>query len=132
MKTYYTPEPSEFHIGFEYEINTLYPEKHIDGYGFIKTVITTENYRQNMDCIHLLDRVRVKYLDHDDILSLGWKKTSEIQNSSWYTLNEFCLIFSTTQNKIYISDKHDETKFSGTIKNKSELKRLMNQLQINM
>ena len=63
---YYTPDISEFHVGFEYEINTQYPIINSDGYGWVKTSITRDNWNTNLDIISwgiISDRIRVKYLD---------------------------------------------------------------------
>ncbi len=138
---YYTPESDEFRIGFEYEINTLYPIDNKDGYGWVKTSITKENWNVNMDCINLLERTRVKHLDSTDIESLGWKKISEdtyqtdakcdrhgsciiqlIHRGSWVLI---CKGYSET------SFSDFETMFAGFIKNKSELFKLVKQLNIN-
>jgi hypothetical protein len=135
---YYTPEVEEFHIGFEYEINTVYPEKHLDGYGFIKTAITKDNWPLNMDCINLLDRVRVKLLDEEDILSLKWEKISNlqyqfptnIQNQEiilfFQQINQYAAIhIKQTDPVTKLKATARETIFGGTIKNKSQLLTIM-------
>jgi hypothetical protein len=122
---YYTPTAEEFHIGFEYEINTTYkvydqetlPE-------WIKASITKENWQSNMDCINLLKRVRVKHLDREAIESLGWK----------YVPEEDRYVIETDDNHFWMED-FDENSFTVDethyiLKNKSELKKLMQQKQI--
>lgn len=88
--------------------------------------------------------VRVKYLDKEDIESLGWKYV--IPNDGEYTIDNYYSIVKDIPepNKTTIgiklrvigdntsiwSDDTDATYFDGTIKNKSELKKLMQQISI--
>ncbi len=86
-------------------------------------------------------KCRIKHLDHDDIISLGWvvssilkpilshEKTIEGKVYNIFALHEYYY----GKNGYTIRIKQDEkwfTVFTGTIRNKSELKRLMNQLGI--
>lgn len=68
---YYTPKLEEFHIGFKYEF------QYIDHNDWIK-----DSLEYNLLYDHDLDsvfeetkngRLRVKYLDQEDIEELGWK-----------------------------------------------------------
>jgi hypothetical protein len=103
---YYTPEISEFHVGFEYEY------------------------------------VRVKHLDREDIESLGWvqnefkgtiiKNEFVLKNKPYKRIGDNIKLYHYSGGDIHISCTYSElmTLFRGTLKNKSELKRLMVQLGI--
>ena len=121
---YYIPEISEFHVGFEYEIK-------------LEDLWINQSY--NSIAMSEIDKgitnqyIRVKYLDKQDIESLGW----EIDQ---YCSKEFCLNFKYKDwylnyfisglKTIEIGREEYDSGFMGTIKNKSELKVLMKQLGI--
>jgi hypothetical protein len=136
---YYTPTIEEFHIGFEYEvlaedfgINTFLWLKHTNPY----RIEILENFIES-------NYVRVKYLDREDIESLGWKPDKERQWSvestdrhSCFYMYDASMTFYEDRNVVSIKCKN---KFTNTInvnscsfriKNKSELKVLMQQLNI--
>ena len=109
---YYTPSIEEFHVGFEYEWKCS--GTHTD---WIKSVCNTSMHPLDIDCIRV-NNYRVKYLDKEDIESLGFKQTIEDQ----YVLNgiEFLI-----DDDLFVQIiKDDGFLFQGTIKNKSELKRI--------
>lgn len=75
---YYTPELCEFFVGFTYE--------HRDGLGdWIPTVFTLEEYKEYLDwendqmfTAHLEQgNMRVKYLDENGLIELGFTETEE-------------------------------------------------------
>lgn len=137
---YYTPEIEEFCVGFEYEAeSTRYPDKNN---------WHPETFYLNQSHLNLVNRntlyekkVRIKYLDREDIESLGFKvhfqalseekkptpatvfrnilKTPREENS----VIEICHIPFTNWVLITIEKK---TVFAGELKNKSEL---INQLK---
>lgn len=139
---YYTPSIEEFCVGLEYEaipkegkpvkcVFPKYPRAGID-WG-------TNNVYE------ILERglnTRVKYLDEEDIEELGWKKCenydreygSLITYSIYNNDEEYIAILSVYQDKkIRIAGGTNHPRFLffyGIIKNKSELKRLMKQLGI--
>lgn len=134
---YYTPELKEFYIGFEYEYLALglYEDGPEPFWGWYKrTYEDDENYifTEKRDESFL----RVKYLDQQDIESLGWKYTP---TKGSYTL------FTKDNLELRVNDEPwvngdidilaigalDYFIFRGIVKNKSELKRLMDMLQIN-
>ena len=127
---YYTPELEEFYVGFEFEefYNDQWNSKvYISGY-FL-------NY--NMDCLFGKDKdkIRVKYLDREDIESLGWKFEEECP--TWISFNmsgekNLTLYKESKKVEILIPDNplQYHYSFAGTIKNKSELKKLLKQLGI--
>lgn len=123
---YYQPDISEFHIGFEYEVfdeenevwsNKIFPED------FICTGTTTEPDLVELFYSGLKD-TRVKYLDRQDIEESGF---------SHYKMNIFkkdgITILHQKDNRLEIFDESD-TLFSGKIKNKTELKKLLKQLGV--
>jgi hypothetical protein len=132
---YYTPEISEFHVGFEYEFKTLKQwESNITDHQTFDcyTHSLTENLKEG--------RIRVKHLDREDIEGLGFEVASgfyedgDVQIHYWN--NQSLTLLSVYHNgDIRISGGANNKEprflfFHGKIKNKSELKRLMVQLGI--
>lgn len=137
---YYTPSIEELHIGFEYEqfshLNGKWESKFLD-YSPFMTILDEEN----CDCSE--HHIRVKYLDKEDIESLGFNK---LGMPTWYEFKELTSIFNSgvyrlrlcnqpdkeDNVRITISDSSidDEIIYAGKIKNKSELKVLLKQLGI--
>lgn len=115
MIKYYTPEIEEFHIGFEYEYEDIneggastswYKGILQPNEGYIIDQIYNDENRE----------YRVKYLDREDIESLNipsYIKVNHILNNTYEIIGTNARIFR------------------GDIKNKSELKRLLKQLNIN-
>lgn len=148
---YYTPEIEEFFHGFEYEVweNSAYTEEK-----WIKETFEFFDEKEiyHYDCVDLIpsfknhgDSIRVKYLDKEDIESLGWKrdKLRDLQlNKQLYYMNNWILFHDDQNHKLSIIVKDPSlnkemlvnlktTEVSYiTIKNKSELKKLMKQLNI--
>lgn len=142
---YYTPSIEEFHVGFEYEVSNDLVR------GLLETKPDKEWYKQIFDnskpydyeflkfCIESkFEAIRVKYLDKEDIESLGFDESCDEPGEWWWSFNgdfEIQLYLNDLPNsssinpscRIY-SDRGEV--FSGFIKNKSELKRLLTQLQI--
>ena len=140
---YYTPEIEEFCVGFEYETT------------YLKSVWTKEVlYKMDSDWFfasYINDAVetefRVKLLDRQDIESLGFtdKPIAVDQKFSYYKLLENDKVCQITtywdMNKskrdnlirIYVGylNKYPYTEiFRGDIKNKSELQKLLKQLEV--
>ena len=79
---YYTPKISEFHVGFEYQILKGYENRSKMG-GVIEMANVFRNsvFKQDKLGLHVDDfnfvisreMVRVKYLDREDIESLGFE-----------------------------------------------------------
>lgn len=133
---YYVPTIDEFHVGFEFDVNDTIR----DGSGRkewsynVKFSTAIANYIK-----WILDKspedIKVKYLDREDIESLGWKYAQYLDRTTiclnferkndWY-LNYW---FGETP-FIEISRDGYDTGFTGYIKNKSELVKLMKQLNI--
>lgn len=135
---YYTPTLDEFYIGFEFE--TLYNDK------FEEAIVlfwadfedTTYNLSPN--------RIRVKYLDQSDLEELGFQQYTYLRDGGtqvFRNLNkEYEIYFYRTNSisdidpdKVKIIRHHENPSikgqiFDGKIKNKSELKKLLKQLNI--
>jgi hypothetical protein len=123
---YYTPEIEEFHVGFEYEVNYGKDKWVKEGLHYAPQVVTLP-YKN-------LENIRVKHLDREDIEECG-AEFQFIESldclppivSEHFQLGEITIIFK--DNNICIH-KNYGVLFQGTIKNKSELKRLLKQLGI--
>lgn len=127
---YYTPTIDEFYVGFEYEeINIISNKWCSETFQLHEEWLYIDNdIKQNT--------VRVKYLDKEDIESLGWN----CETTGYYTLitKYQNLTLRHMEGNVYswvgIYSKHDlsgtNVLFDGSIKNKSELKKLMQQLII--
>lgn len=140
---YYLPTIDEFHVGFEYEqheiVNELDPhwKMMVKKMGFSKKEINQIFY--NVDLVDNLDqkRIRVKYLDKEDIESFGFKLKVENKFGITFANRLYSIVYSKMKNnhievfliQPYINES-DGLKFSGVIKNKSELKKLLMQLEI--
>lgn len=134
---YYTPTIEEFHVGFEYERLWLHIEPPMWG---------KETFYLNDSHIKLMQYslsdieplARVKYLDQSDIESLGWINTENLEfTKDTWILRKFedgIIIYNDYSNGKYkfpwlYEDSTDKI-FEGTIKNRSELIKLMQQLNI--
>lgn len=123
---YYVPDISEFHVGFEYEWLCTAGNK------WLKKV-----YKEGIFLEESLENCRVKYLDKEDIESLGFE---EIGQEDYYLngdLDNWRIerLYDKDKNYFYRIEKEDrgdiEQIFFVYIKNKSELKKLLKQLGIN-
>lgn len=131
---YYTPTIEEFHVGFEYEWNNS-DEDDV----FRKSIADLEDcYHCVNDIINNIDyyKYRVKYLDKEDIESLGWKESFRGGRFDIKTDNDdFQMYLHDNLDKgfyfIEIYDWDSQYVFRGKIKNKSELKILLKQLGVN-
>lgn len=136
MNKYYTPDYKEFHVGFEYE-------NFVKNIGWTKRTLESlgdQSVNETNACLDYED-YRVKFLDKQDIEALGWKNPTDYQNCIVYHNRDRLLIHYQKDNLVGITDivgsvssKYDwdtlHYLFNGKIKNKSELKKLMEQLTI--
>ncbi len=144
MNQYYTPELEEFHVGFEFEYshNKINYKKQIyDGSQVLKSKSYYDDHGCEYDAVEDdLKHIRVKRLDREDIESLGFR-TNEMTTpisfeSDFYEkkhkgIFRVCLVEN--EHFVYVKkmyEKDVKTIFSGIIKNKSELNRLLKQLGI--
>jgi len=90
-KRYYTPELSEFRVGFEYELQLqdgTWVVFTYDKYSSLRLVLSSVNNSEPAFTIEeKLEKgqVRVKHLDHDDIIAEGWKRETTQQ----FSIGEF-------------------------------------------
>ena len=124
---YYTPTIEEFHVGFEYYL--------------LGSKIIAESIH---DIELTLDNpIQVKYLDQSDIESLNlnnFEITECVKEShvefTWFKGIELFGLITFTDRMIsfyeydYSTKEYSDCIFRGTIKNKSELIKLMKQLNI--
>jgi hypothetical protein len=140
---YYTPKVEEFHVGFEYEefINfdmlLIRSIDHEDDIIWIKTHLDVNMTFEFMEIPFKImrDCIRVKYLDKEDIEDLGFKFHEHLYGASQYFYKDIKLHdrgfgLSIYSSKHIIDASQDECLFNGLIKNKSELKVLLKQLNI--
>ena len=138
---FYIPTIEEFHIGFEYEEKSSglwTPQIYNECSPVINKKVFNEYNNQEDTIIGYIrcEIIRVKYLDREDIESLGWEDWEPMGMSCFrYNLedkdNEFQLYYQFDNNWCQIYNWDSQYVFQGYIKNKSELKKLMKQLGIN-
>ena len=151
-KKYYTPTIDEFHVGFEYEF--------LNGDTWEKDEITTKDFSNELageyenwfdEILKGIRNVRVKYLDEEDIESFGFVHTTSLKNyqenfritnllrrlneeegDAMY--NEVRLQYAPDIHRVIIygtvTGFEEEKFFEGIVKNKSELKKILEQLNI--
>ena len=142
MNKYYTPEIEEFYVGFEFEQE----ERVIGSTIMVKQIIKIpEDISLAFEMYNESDEaeIRVKYLDREDIESLEflftgkavcdwYEKEGSFEIGNW-TSYKVQLLHDVKNNwvKVIALDCGEEVEiFQGTIKNKSELKKLLKQLGI--
>lgn len=139
---YYTPSIEEFHPGFEYEIAAN--ERDWVSKSFSKEDLKSFLYEKLENGIKG-GYIRVKHLDREDIEGFGFGFTSKneyggdtysLRVSNWINHDTLYTV-DLTQQRLEIKTKHEggmddrwHTLFSGTIRNKSELKRILTQTGI--
>ena len=135
---YYTPEIEEFCVGFEFESSEYgrkiwVEEKFELDFGFGNELL--DIYNKGYQCTYL----RVKYLDGEDIESLGFKRLTDdcynlpVKEFRGRLDQEVRIIVRKTI-LIYLAmgvgDKDNVVLFTGNIKNLSEFKVILKQLNI--
>jgi hypothetical protein len=130
---YYTPSIEEFHIGFEYEALVDYYKQIYETF----IVENTTDLIQRMETYDSqdMDWIRVKCLDRSDIESFGFIH-KQYAGDGTHVLNfeyeEWYLNFWHNSSNPLVElgrDNYDDG-FFGKCKNKSELKRILKQLDI--
>ena len=134
---YYTPSIEEFFVGFEYEELEFIPVKDSHfGIKIKKNVFVEHIWKTGYSNWQFLDnlkegKIRVKYLDSNDIEELGFVKTKYCSVPCYE--KDCWRIFWFEGNMISIEKFYKEEKeqyFRGWIKNKSELIRLLGWLNV--
>lgn len=146
---YYTPEISEFYLGFEYELlgssGKMIPGGITQKLEILEYSLDASYLNDEDDLKELLDcgEIRVKYLDSSDIEELGFtykgktidvwfEKEGNFDMGTW-TSYKCQLHYGLHDNRLFIDmiDMGDEVRvFNGIVKNKSELKKVLNMLNI--
>lgn len=125
---YYTPDLEEFHVGFEFESRMNDEDWEKQTYKQDSFISVYADGEYSFDNIDGGINLRVKHLDREDIESEGW---IQIEYDT-YKNEDFYLEFN-NEYKTFISEKKagmENIVFAGNIKNKSELRRIMKQLNI--
>lgn len=148
---YYTPTIEEFRVGFEYEyklqlFNKLtkdFEDKWIkEAYGDSLEMFGDCYYLETVEGWINSTTCRVKYLDKQDIESLGFREDFSTSFETYFIKDKHEILFSDVRStppmliikKLALKDNQGNKtymiKFQGTIKNKSELITLLRQLNI--
>ena len=125
---YYTPQISDIFIGFECELfyQDDFKLARTENLKWHKTIIDKNKFQQAFSLIKV-NKIRVKHLDREDLLELGWEQ----KDYDTYEINGFGFELNPEyRNYIYETTHARFVRFSGAIKNKSELQKLMIQLNI--
>ena len=138
---YYTPSIEEFHIGFEFEewenpafTNEEWIAKKIDYFTDLEYVCFPKIDKHLENYILGTSLFRVKYLDSEDIESLGfkfikvgWSEASKIFRCNRYRGYE---LYLREGNTVHISTSSGLTMFEGVVKNKSMLKQVLEMIGV--
>lgn len=144
---YYTPKIEEFHVGFEHEVFEIpfgisktekdgkWEKGSLPHPGFFQEI----NWKAFVEAIEE-KHVRVKYLDQEGIESLGWtpsKDTPGVYDLGNWALRHFkdtstvsIIERDLVKSKNYMTIGAPSTVMHIVVKNKSELKRILKQLNI--
>lgn len=132
MDKYYTPDISEFYVGFEYEFlnDGRLPE---NDSSWSKEILTDDYYKFfEYYANNVSSDYRVKYLDQEDIEGLGYGFVTKLwgfESSDGNIIIEVEDIDDLQKGTIDIYCVQD-LRFKGRIKNKSEMAKLLKQLEI--
>ena len=140
---YYTPELEEFYIGFEYYTAT-HPVSMEEFSPYVKGEFDHNTFERefNIDIdssgeiikVGVPSSIKVKYLDREDLESLGFKPAPEYSDSAYQNQDDYLLYYDQKDNTLEVfvlfAYAQDQMIFQGTIKNKSELKKLLKQIGI--
>ncbi len=145
---YYTPDIEEFHVGFEYEYFIMdnwqpvgyHPSDMAEADKFFETLYS--------------NKIRVKCLGKEDVEDLGFKLSDDIcpyngkiifktakksddfldgyihHHELYFTNSKKIMIYKISYGGFTGNETNKEKVFDGYLKNKNELKRLMQQLNI--
>jgi len=135
---YYTPKIEEFHVGFEYEVNSDYNDnwkpKTVKDFGDLYDAWDGLSFEGHLEAGH----IRVKFLDREDIEAEGWIPYT-LGNKRHFVLGEFHLYFLPNEEEpenslVIICDatgvnvniaENAHKLFCGTVKNRSKLNEVM-------
>lgn len=131
---YYKPELEEFYIGFEFQLIDKHNVTVNKVFGRNQDILYKRHLEQVIELLKT-NRIRVKYLDNADIESFGFTRLNE---NTLYTLEangiEYYLVdYPAIPHKYEIRPSHPSMRygsFLGFIKNKSDLGKILKQLDI--
>ncbi len=118
---YYQPKLDEFGINFEYEVNT--------GDKWEKRILQHTTSLHNIKILLNKGSIRVCKLDKPIIESLGWNTIFGIKDT--YEISDgYYKLFKYSTSECWNIRANSKHVFKGILKNKSELAKLMVQLNI--
>jgi len=125
---YYTPKIEEFHIGFRYEHYIPSKETWAKEAFFLNDSHINIIKYVDIQTEDTLLKVRVKSLDHEDIIEAGWEesKTSFSHDRQYYSLGDYECFLEDGQFRIYHQyAEQDQYLFVGSIPNYNKLLEVM-------
>ena len=133
---YYTPEIYEFFVGFEFEewenpafTNEEWIAKKIEYFTDLEYVCIPEVDKHLEDYVLGTSLFRVKYLDKEDLVELGFNE--DPSGERYFEFNEYQLYVDAYPDfNIAIYNDDPIIIFQGTVKNKSELVKVLKMLGI--
>lgn len=147
MDKYYTPELEDFYVGFEYE--RFIPKSNATEEECWEKIKMSVNFLSldEIDDEIIKKEIRVKFLSKENIESLGFNVTEDneeielsleskiyIGGASAGDDYKIIILYGLDNKEMWIYKKcnngYEEDLFKGVIKNKSELIKLLKQLQI--
>lgn len=151
---YYTPKIEEFYVGFEFYVGEercictrveLLPQGNFVSGSNVSSSVKDRGFNK-----YRIEDIKAKYLDKEDLLELGWERGHILDWDGEFLdgfafdvemdrIDQFYAYFEDGYLTVYTSycynehsgNTENEFRFKGKIKNKSELKKLMEQLEIN-
>lgn len=130
---YYTPELSEFFVGFEYEV--MIANEDYDGHGWMKLTYPKDPLiGESISRKSNMKDIRVKYLDKQDLEDCGFelRHICELKKEDYgFYKGEFSGVIWNSSGKMSISDSTGFDIYKGNIpKNINEFKKLLKQLGV--
>jgi len=133
---YYTPKISEFHAGFPYQKLSKFGR----GTWYNRVFVLETNLKDTFKAVND-GIIRVKLIDKEDIESLGFKAYKGMEDHPKYHQSfkngNYAIKYNMVTNKIRIICLHlglftesEDCRFSGILKNKSELINQLKRCQI--
>jgi len=138
---YYTPSIEEFHVGFKFELLEPLKQGAVSAFeGWQKLTVKDISLLSNRYFKELFKQkyIRVKYLDSIDIQDLGFELLHNDGDALEFNIadkyDEITYLwfdYETHNIDIYVGDGYDKDYlFRGTIKNKSELKKVLKMIGV--
>lgn len=140
---YYMPDIEDLHVGYICEVQQMQQGEGVGSY--VKSVLNELREMELFDLAEYFNRCKTKYLDKEDIESLGWKEMPKYSNryimfelsNRWlgYNLEKHWLKLTVNdpiKELDRTDDLYDESKmyYQGECKSINELKTIMKWLNI--